>query len=63
MIIDAILREIYGGSKEIVETLPVTKEVPENLKRFFTAKRSKVGNDVLKFVNSCCSLSSNDSCN
>lgn len=62
MIIDAILREIYGGSKEITETLPTTREVTENLKRFFAAKRSKAENEIAKDVDSCCSLSSNVTC-
>jgi hypothetical protein len=61
MIIDAILREIYGGSKEITETIPVIEKVPENLKKFFAAKRSKVGNNASKFVNICCNPYSNDS--
>lgn len=60
MIIDAILREVYGGTKKIMETLPTAREVPENLKRFFAAKRSKEENEILENVNNCCSPSSND---
>jgi len=60
MIIDAILREIYGGSKESVEAPASPGEVPENLKRFFAAKIRKQGNEIVKAVDSCCTTSSKD---
>ena len=60
MIIDAILREIYGGSKESVETPAPSGEVPENLGRFFAAKRRKQENELIKAVDSCCVPTSND---
>lgn len=41
MIIDAIMREVYVGSKENVDTRSKTKGVPENLKKFFAAKQRK----------------------
>lgn len=41
MIIDAILREVYGGSKKNIDTSSKTKDVPENLKKFFAAKERK----------------------
>jgi len=40
MIIDAVLRAVYGG-KEEGEVKVERKEVPENLKRFFTGIRQK----------------------
>lgn len=40
MIIDAVLREVYGGTKEKSET-KMNTDVPENLKKFFAAKRRK----------------------
>ncbi len=36
MIVDAILRHVYGGQQE---TQQILKEVPDNLKKFFAAKR------------------------
>lgn len=41
MIIDAIMREVYAGSKGNADTPSKTKGVPENLKKFFTAKQRK----------------------
>lgn len=41
MIIDAILREVYGGAKGVSQGSPQTGVVPDNLKRFFSAKRRK----------------------
>ena len=41
MIIESILREIYGGTKENELATPFQAgDVPENLKRFFTAKKN-----------------------
>lgn len=60
MIIDAILREIYGGSKKKAVTPSPSVKVPENLRRFFTAKSRKNENETVKAVDSCCSPSSND---
>jgi hypothetical protein len=39
MIIDAILREVYGGSGRASETPARTGDIPDNLKRFFSAMR------------------------
>lgn len=39
MIIDAILREVYGGTNKGTEVPARTVDVPENLKRFFAAGR------------------------
>lgn len=63
MIIDAILREVYGGSKKTVDTIQTTGEVPENLKKFFAAKRSKDEKEIEK-IDGCCSSSatSSDKC-
>ncbi len=41
MIINAILKEVYGGTKEGSEVLPSSGDIPENLKRFFSAKNRK----------------------
>ncbi len=41
MIIDAILREIYGGNAKTAKKPPQTGVVPDNLKRFFAAKHRK----------------------
>lgn len=41
MIIEAILREIYGGPKETLETPLQAESVPENLTHFFAAKHRK----------------------
>lgn len=38
MIVDAILRHVYGGQQA---ARPAVKEVPDNLKRFFAAKSNK----------------------
>lgn len=38
MIVDAILRHVYGGQQA---TRPAVKEVPDNLKRFFAAKSKR----------------------
>lgn len=51
MIIDAILREVYGGTKSSTD-YPAARagNVPENLKRFFAAKSKKALTDS----ESCC---------
>ncbi len=41
MIIEAILKEVYGGTKEDSMIPSRSNEVPENLKRFFAAKSRK----------------------
>jgi len=45
MIIEAILQEVYGGAKEQPQAPPTTRDVPDNLKRFFAAKQK---------ANQCC---------
>lgn len=58
MIIDAVLGAIYGGTKESIEAPVKAGEVPDNLRKFFAAKRRKQENEII----SCCSPSSNDTC-
>lgn len=41
MIIEAILREVYGGGKEVAMDTQWKGDIPDNLKRFFAAKRKK----------------------
>lgn len=41
MIIDAILKEIYGDARENSIIPPRPNDIPENLKKFFVAKRRK----------------------
>lgn len=50
MIIDAILREVYGGSKKNIDTNSKPTDVPENLKKFFAAKERK----ETKEASGCC---------
>lgn len=39
MIIEAILKHVYGGEMEVPAEREAPKELPDNLKRFFAAKR------------------------
>lgn len=41
MIIEAILRAVYGETAKTAEELPQKAIIPDNLKRFFSAKRQK----------------------
>ncbi|WP_313884891.1 DUF2703 domain-containing protein [Desulfofundulus sp. TPOSR] len=41
MIIDAILREVYGGPAGAVHGPSKMETLPDNLKRFFAARRNK----------------------
>ena len=41
MIIDAILREVYTGPQGLSAPKPLIKTLPENLRRFFAAKRRR----------------------
>ncbi|MCG0278446.1 MAG: DUF2703 domain-containing protein, partial [Thermanaeromonas sp.] len=67
MIIEAILKHVYGGGIEApVEREPL-KELPENLKRFFAAKRKKeeemaAGTGEQAVQSSCCVLPSSKCC-
>jgi len=47
MIIEAILREVYGGADEIPEATRQIKDVPDNLKRFFAARRKKEADNCM----------------
>jgi hypothetical protein len=38
MIVDAVLREIYGGTRQTVPARPAASGLPEDLKRFFSGK-------------------------
>ena len=60
MIIDAILREVYGGSKKSADAPATTSDVPENLKRFFVAKQRK-DNASSQEASGCCSTSDSKS--
>ncbi|ADG81348.1 DUF2703 domain-containing protein [Thermincola potens] len=55
MIIDAILREVYGGAKEGMQMPVPPGEVPENLKKFFAGRRRKKEDEIIKVIDSCCS--------
>ena len=63
LIIDAILRKIYGGDEKVSEIRSQKSDVSANLKRFFEAKRKKetgIGQNKdssLKDVTDCCSPS------
>ncbi|NPV89519.1 MAG: DUF2703 domain-containing protein [Firmicutes bacterium] len=63
MLIDAILREVYGGSKTSSERPKIT-ELPENLRNFFLAKRKQQANqNAVEFPdNICCSSPASDKC-
>jgi hypothetical protein len=39
LIIEAILKEVYGGAEPVAEAPLAGDDIPENLKRFFAAKR------------------------
>ena len=59
MIMDAILRAVYGGSQQTVQELPSFKGVPDDLKRFFSGKAKQRGVDATsccrpEVYNSCC---------
>ncbi len=54
MIIDAILREVYGGPKESMAKTSHLGEIPENLKKFFAAKRRKEESGIIQVINNCC---------
>ncbi|MBC7343758.1 MAG: DUF2703 domain-containing protein, partial [Clostridia bacterium] len=57
MIIDAILREVYGSSKEERQELKEpTQDIPENLKRFFAAKQKKEAqaDQAVNSATNCC---------
>lgn len=41
MIIEAILGEVYGGGKEVANDTQWKGDIPDNLKRFFAARRKK----------------------
>ena len=56
MIIDAILREVYGSSKKDTGAPSQTNDVPENLKKFFDAKQRK-DDASSQETGGCCSTS------
>ncbi|PRR72555.1 DUF2703 domain-containing protein [Neomoorella humiferrea] len=68
MIIEAILKHVYGGGIEAPAEREPLKELPENLKRFFAAKRKKeeetaarnIGKQVA--TESCCGVSPASRC-
>ena len=42
LIVEAILREVYGGEKEASDVPARLEDIPDNLKRFFAARRRQV---------------------
>ncbi|KYH33426.1 DUF2703 domain-containing protein [Neomoorella mulderi] len=58
MIIEAILKHVYGGGMEAPAEREVPKELPDNLKRFFAAKRKKeenaAGSTSKQAAEDCC---------
>lgn len=67
MIIEAILKDVYGRSQEVPEGTPRTTDIPDNLKRFFAAKRNKehgveqIKEPLLK-EGTCCESSKSGKC-
>jgi hypothetical protein len=57
MILDAILREVYGGSAVERARHPEPYELPENLERFFAGKAAAV-----PAATACCSPAEQSSC-
>lgn len=57
LIVEAILREIFGGSLGAINVTPAYSEVPENLRRFF---RGKSG--TRPAIEACCSLDEQEEC-
>ena len=55
MIIDAVLREVYGGALQSIEKPAQSEEVPDNLRKFFAAKHRKQEGEIIKVLDSCCS--------
>ncbi|UCH51364.1 MAG: DUF2703 domain-containing protein, partial [Chloroflexota bacterium] len=58
MIIEAIMSEAYGGTKQNVKTPTPSIELPDNLKRFFAAKEelgSEDGSNCCPPSSDCCS--------
>jgi hypothetical protein len=58
MIVDAILRHVYGGAPAPGASRPEPYELPENLARFFTAR---TGSGECK-QSACCSSTEQESC-
>jgi hypothetical protein len=57
MIVDAILRAVYGGAARAMPPVPVSAGVPENLARYFAGKAQQEAQ-----VASCCSPSEQAAC-
>lgn len=60
MIIEGILKEIYGGKK--IETAEQEYVIPENLKNFYTVIKLKNNGSKLKSNTSCCCNNGNNCC-
>ena len=58
MIMDAILRAAYGGSQPSVQKRPPFKDLPDDLKRFFSGKAKQKAIDATF----CCPPKDYDSC-
>ena len=61
MILDAILREVYGGTVVQVQTEAKPYELPDNLARFFDAKVSAQTTDEAALTD-CCPLTAQRAC-
>lgn len=67
LIIEAILKHVYGSGMEAPAAKEPLKELPENLKRFFAAKRKKDGataggSGEQAAMDSCCGISPASKC-
>ena len=63
MIIEAILKEVYGNTQETTKATPRTVDVPDNLKRFFAARQRQETGDVhITEVSTCCGNSGSGKC-
>ena len=58
MIVDAILREVYGNAALSQPTLIEASELPENLRRFFAGKTKKAETEA----SACCSSAEQTTC-
>ena len=61
MIVDAILREVYGGARQLGPEPAAVADVPENLKRFFEGK-ARQARPPAAAVSGCCPPAEQASC-
>ena len=62
MILDAILREVYGGSGVERERASDPYELPENLERFFAGKAAALAVAAGTEGSGCCSPAEQSTC-